>query len=96
MIGYICILFNLDKKLLDLSLDAKNLRLKIRGFVGGDRTRDNGTRDTTSTTKSSLGRNENVRNVLIFTEKRQMKENFERLGISYYFQKKKKVKIYNS
>lgn len=78
-------LFNLDEELLNLSLDAKNLRLKIRGFVGGDRGGDNGTRNTTSTTKSSLGRNEDVRDVLIFTEKRQVKENFKRLGISYFF-----------
>lgn len=76
------VLFNLDEELLNLSLDAKDLRLKIRGFVGGDRARDDGTRDTTSTTKSSLGGNENVRDVLIFTEKRQVKENLERLGIS--------------
>jgi hypothetical protein len=65
-----------------LSLDVKNLRLKIRGFVGSDGTRDNRTRNTTSTTESSLGRNKNVRNVLIFTEKRQVKKNFKRLGIS--------------
>lgn len=77
------VLFKLDEELLNLSLDAKNLRLKVRGFISGDRSRDDGTRDTTSTTKSSLGRNENVRDVLIFTEKRQMKKNFKRLGISY-------------
>lgn len=76
------VLFYLDEELLNLSLNAKDLRLKIRGFVGGDRARDDRTRDTTSTTKSSLGGNENVRDVLIFTEKRQVKENLERLGIS--------------
>lgn len=80
--GLYIYIFNLDQKLFNLSLDVKNLRLKVRGFVGGDGSRDNGTRDTTSTTKSSLGRNENVRDVLIFTEKRQVKKNFERLGIS--------------
>lgn len=78
----------LDEELLDLSLDVQNLRLQVRGFVGGDGSRDDGARDTTGATQGSLGRNKDVRNVLIFTQERKMEENFQRLGISY--QKKKK------
>lgn len=78
----------LDEELLDLSLDVQNLRLQVRGFVGGDGSRDDGARDTTGATQGSLGRNKDVRDVLIFTQERKMEENFQRLGISY--QKKKK------
>lgn len=74
---------NLDEELLDLSLDVQNLRLQIRGFVGGDGSRDDGARDTTGTTQGSLGGNKDVRDVLVFTQKRKMEENFQRLGISY-------------
>jgi hypothetical protein len=83
------VFINLDEKLLDLSLDVQNLRLQVRGFVGSDGSRNDGTRNTTGTTQSGLGRNKDVRNVLIFTQKRKMEKNFQRLGISYYRKKKR-------
>lgn len=90
------VFINLDEKFLDLSLDVQNLRLQVRGFVGSDGSRDDGTRDTTGTTQSSLGRNKDVRNVLIFTQKRKMEKDFQRLGISYCRKKKRGFNIHHS
>lgn len=73
----------LDKELFDLSLDVQNLRLQVRGFVGGDRSSNDRARNTTGTTQGSLGGNKDVGNVLVFTKERKMKKNFKRLGISY-------------
>lgn len=73
----------LDKELFDLSLDVQNLRLQVRGFVGGDRSSNDRARNTTGTAQGSLGGNKDVGNVLVFTKERKMKKNFKRLGISY-------------
>lgn len=78
---YVC---GLDKQLLDLVLDRLDLRLKIGTFVRGDGNSNNGARDTAGTTQSSLGWKENVRNVLILTKQRQVKQDLERLGVSYW------------
>ena len=64
-------------------LDVQNLRLQVRGFVGGDRSSNDRTRNTTGTTQGSLGGNKDVGNVLVFTKERKVKKNFKRLGISY-------------
>ena len=75
-------LFNLDQQLLDLSLESQNLRLEVRSFVSGDRASNNGTGNTAGTTKSSLGGNKDVRHVLVFAQKRQVKKNFNGLSVS--------------
>jgi hypothetical protein len=72
----------LDKELFDLSLDVQNLRLQVRGFVGGDRSSNDRARNTTGTTQGSLGGNKDVGNVLVFTKERKVKKNFKRFGIS--------------
>lgn len=87
---------NLDEELLDLGLDVQDLRLQIRGFVGGDGSRDDGARDTTGTTQGSLGGNKDVGDVLIFTQKRKMEENFQRLGIGYQKDTHVSLHIHNS
>lgn len=74
----------LNKQLFDLVLDGLNLGLEIRSFVGSDGNSNNRARNTTGTTQSSLGRKENIRNVLIFTKQRQVEQDLERLGISYW------------
>lgn len=73
---------NLDQQLLDLSLKSQNLRLEVGSFVSGDRASNNGAGDTTGATKSSLGRNENVRDVLVFAQQGQVKKDFDRLSVS--------------
>lgn len=73
---------NLDQQLLDLSLESQNLRLEVRSFVSGDRASNNGTGNTAGTTKSSLGGNKDVRHVLVFAQKRQVKKNFNGLSVS--------------
>lgn len=73
---------NLDQQLLDLSLESQNLRLEVRSFVSGDRASNNGAGNTAGTTKSSLGGNKDVRHVLVFAQKRQVKKNFNGLSVS--------------
>jgi hypothetical protein len=66
-----------------LGLDGQNLGLQVRGFVGGDGSRNDRAGNTAGTTQGSLGGNKDVGNVLIFTEKRKVKKNLKRLSISY-------------
>jgi hypothetical protein len=53
------------------------LRFQVRSFVGGDGSRDDWARDTTGTSESGLGRNENVRDVLVLAQEGQVKQDFE-------------------
>ena len=73
----------LNQKLFDLVLDRLNLGLQVGTFVRSNGGSNDGTRNTASTTQSSLGWDKNVRNVLIFTEQRKMQQDFKRFGISY-------------
>lgn len=62
-------------------LDSENLSVQLPGLVCRDASRDNRSTDTTGSTKRSLGGHEDVRNVLVFTEKRQVEDNFDRFDI---------------
>lgn len=77
-----------------MGLNVQNLRLQVGSFVSSDGGRNYRARNTTGTTQSSLGRNENVRNVLVFTQERKMKENFQGLSISYKRRSAFLVQIY--
>ena len=79
---------NLNEKLFDFDLDTIDLSLKVRILNSNDRTSNNRTGHTASTTKSNLGRNKDVRNVLIFTEERNVENNFERFSISSHNNKR--------
>lgn len=72
----------LNQELFDLIDEGNDLGFQFGGFVGGDGDGNDGTSDTASTTKCRLGGNKNVRNVFIFTQKRQVQQDFEGLGIS--------------
>ena len=71
----------LDEEFLDGVLEIVDLRLQLRAVVGGDRARDDGTGNSARATQRLLGRNEDVRHVLILGEKREVKENLERFGV---------------
>ena len=73
---------NLNEKLFDFDLDTIDLSLKVRILNSNDRTSNNRTGHTASTTKSNLGRNKDVRNILIFTKKRNVENDFKGLSIS--------------
>lgn len=62
-------------------LDGIDLRPQFPSFVGSDGSGDNRSRNSTSTSESGFRGNENVRNVLVFTEEGQVKENFNGFGI---------------
>ena len=72
----------LDQKLLNLELDGQNLGLEVRALVRGDGGSDDRAGDTASAAKSSLGGDEDVGDVLVLAEKRQVEQNLNRLGVS--------------
>lgn len=72
----------LNKKTLDLVLQLVDLLLDLRAVVGGDAGSNNRARDTAGTAQGDLGRNEDVRNVLVLTEKGQVEHNLNGLGVS--------------
>lgn len=72
----------LDQETLNGVLNVDNLLVELRRLVRGDRGSDNGSGDTASSTKSGLGADENVGNVLVLTEQRQVKNNLDGGSIS--------------
>ncbi len=62
--------------------ERNDLRFEFGGFVGGDGDGDDGTRNTASATQSGFGGDKDVRNVLIFTQKRQVQQDFEGFSVS--------------
>lgn len=71
----------LDQQSLDLVLDTINLVLDGGGVVGGDRSSDDWSGNTTCSTQSGLGRNENVWNVLVLTQQWQVQQDLNRLSV---------------
>lgn len=77
----LCILY-LDQQSLDLVLDGVDLGLDGGSIVGGHRSSDNWSGDTTSSAQSGLGRNKHVWNVLVLAQQRQVQQDLDWLGVS--------------
>lgn len=73
--------YSLDHKSLDLVLESTDLAHKVGSLVSGDGSSNNSAANTTSTAQSHLGRNVNVRDVLVFAEKRDVEQDGERGGV---------------
>lgn len=73
--------FLLDQELLDLGLDGDDLSRKLPSLVGRDGRGDDGSGDTASSAESGLGGKEDVRNVLVLAEEREMEEDLNGLGV---------------
>jgi hypothetical protein len=71
----------LNKEVLNFSLDGLDLRLQFRAFITSDRCRNHSTGHTTSSAQSLLGRDKDVGDILVFAKKGQVQENLKRLGI---------------
>ena len=70
----------LDHQALDLGLDGADLVGELTGIIGGDRDSNDGTADTTGTTKSHLGGNVDVGDVLVLAQKGQVENDGQRGG----------------
>lgn len=73
---------SLDQQGLDLVLTGVDLVLQSRTLVGGDRSSNDWSGDTTSSTQSGLGWNKDVRNVLVLTQQRQVQQDLDWLSVS--------------
>ena len=71
----------LDHQTLDLVTDGANLGVQVTGLVGGDGTGDDRAGDTSGTTEGHLGGNVDVGNVLVLTEKGQVKDDGKGGGV---------------
>ena len=78
----------LNQQLLDLNLDVVDLIIQLATFVRHDGAGDHGTRHSTRTTKSNLGRNKHVGNILILAEEGDMENDFEGLRIGSHHDKR--------
>lgn len=58
-----------------------DLVLQLRVLIGNNGARNDRTGHTASASQSHLGRNEDVRNVLILTQQRDVQDNLKGLGI---------------
>lgn len=72
---------SLNQQLLNLVDHGSDLRLQLRTVVGQNGGGDDGTRHTTGTSEGSLGRNKDVRHVLVFAQQRQMEKNGQRFSV---------------
>lgn len=72
----------LDEELLDLILEAIDLRVKLRTLGGKDGAGNNRPGDTAGTAKSDLGGDKDVRDILVFAEEGEVEEDLKRLGVS--------------
>lgn len=75
------LVYYLDQQSLDLVLDTEHLVLDGRSIVGGNRCSNDWSGNTTSSTQGSLRWNKNVRNVLVFTQQRQVQQDFDWLSV---------------
>ena len=66
---------------LNLLTDGADLAGKVRSLVGRDRDRDDRTADTGSPAKSELGRDVDVRGVLVLGQQGNVQDNRERGGV---------------
>jgi hypothetical protein len=72
---------HLDGKSLDLLLESLDLARKLGQLVGADAGGNNGAAHTTSTSEQSLARDVDVRDALVFADKRDVEDDSEGLGI---------------
>lgn len=73
---------DLDHETLDLVLEGADLVHEVRSLVGGDGSGDDGARDTAGTTKSHLGGDVDVWDVLVLAEEGQVHEDGEGSSVS--------------
>ena len=71
----------LDNQPLNLVPHLQNLVLQRRSLITRDRSRNNATADTASTTKRTLGAHEDVWHVLVFGEERDVQQDGERARV---------------
>lgn len=71
----------LDQQRLDLVLDGVDLVLHRRSVVGGDRSGNHWSGNTTGSAQSGLGWHENVWNVLVLTQQGEMQQDLDWLGV---------------
>lgn len=71
----------LDEQLFNLVLDRRNLAVELAELVGGDARGDDRAGDAARTAEGGLGRQEDVRDVLVLAQERQVEENLDRLGV---------------
>lgn len=64
-----------------LLLDDKDLSVELSSLVGGDGGSDDGSGDTTGSSKSGLGGKEDVGDVLVLAEERKVEEDLNGLGV---------------
>lgn len=72
---------HLDEQLFDFLLNRGDLGLQLRPFVGSHTASDDRSWDSAGSAESLLGANEDVRNVLVFAQQRQMHQNFQWLSV---------------
>lgn len=70
-----------DQQSLDGHLHRLNLRLELRAFLNGDRGGDDGPGHPARAAQGLLGAHKHVRDVLVLTQQRQMKDDLQRLSI---------------
>jgi hypothetical protein len=62
-------------------LDSQDLLVQLPSLVGSNTSGNNGSTDSTSPSKSSLGREEDVGYVLVLTEKRKVEDDLDRFDV---------------
>lgn len=72
----------LDHKTFDLVLQSADLVLELAGFIRGDRSSNHRSADVACAAKGDLGRDVDVWDVLIFTEKGQVKQDRQRSAVA--------------
>ena len=72
----------LDEEVLNLNLELVNVVLELTALVGGNRARDDGPGDAACASERNLGRDEDVRDVLVLAEEGEVEEDLEGLGVS--------------